>query len=506
MDYISTRGDSQHYSAAQAICMGLAPDGGLFVPETIPELDRDTQLSLVGKPYPEQAAAVMSYFLTDFSRQELDDICQQAYSEDRFANPLIAPVEQLNEYNGREFMLELWHGPTAAFKDMALQLLPHLMRLSADKTGLDKEICILTATSGDTGKAALEGFKDVPGTRVMTIYPKGGVARAQELQMLTTGGANTAVVALEGSFDDAQRSVKQLFQDAAFNQELNAAGKILTSANSINWGRLLPQIAYYWSAYFQLLEREKIAEGEKLNFVVPTGNFGNILAAWYAMQMGLPVYRLVCASNQNNVLSDFLRSGSYNRNRHFYKTVTPSMDILVSSNLERLLFELTGHQGDLIAGLMKQLNESGQYEVDQSLRRRLQEIFVGGFTNDRGTRRSILEVYDTTDHVIDPHTAVGFNVYSRYQKRSRDQHVTVFVSTASPFKFAGTVCQALFNNRAEAQDDLKLLPLLAQESGLVIPEGLAGLETAEIRHHELCSQAALPETVSRLLLHPETEA
>ena len=433
MEYISTRGGDYRYSAAAAIKQGIAPNGGLFVPAYIPKLQQQEIERLASLDYAQRATLILSKFLTDFTEEEIAEYCRKAYSEEKF-DAFPAKLEQLNPCVPGEYILELWHGPTSAFKDMALQILPYLMTAAARKTGEEAEICILTATSGDTGKAALEGFKDVPGTRVIVYYPENGVSEIQRLQMVTTEGANCHVIALKGSFDDAQGGVKQLFADADLAETLAERKVVLSSANSINWGRLVPQIAYYWSAYADLLRDEKIAPGERFNIVVPTGNYGNILAAWYAKQMGMPAAKLICASNRNKVLSDFLRSGIYNRKREFYQTNSPSMDILVSSNLERLLFEVTGHDSERVAGWMRALQEDGTYTIDSETKKSIQTEFVGGFCDDVGAVRTISEVYDRYDHVIDTHTAVGFNVYSRYAQRSQDRRPVVFVSTASPFK------------------------------------------------------------------------
>ncbi len=446
MHYISTRGDMHRFSAAEAICLGQAPDGGLLVPESIPRLDAVDLERLRGSGYSGRVALILEKFLTDFSPDELHEACRAAYDSGSF-NGEPAPLRRINPYGPRSWILELWHGPTSAFKDMALQLLPQLMVRAAEKLGLGRELCILAATSGDTGKAALEGFRDVPGTSCIVFYPAEGVSPAQELQMRTTTGENVAVVAVEGSFDDAQRGVKELFANQELAAELAAKGRMLSSANSINWGRLVAQIAYYWSSYAELLERGEITPDEAVNFVVPTGNFGNILAAWYAREMGLPVGRLVSASNRNKVLSDFFGSGVYDRRREFHTTIAPSMDILVSSNLERLLFELTGRDAGLVTDWMHSLAEEGVYEVGPGMLERLQRLFVGGHADDAAIARTIRDVYDETDLVIDPHTAVGFNVYERYLRRSQDEAPVVFVSTASPFKFAEDVMQALAASR-----------------------------------------------------------
>lgn len=497
MHYISTRGDETRYTAAEAILRGIAPDGGLLVPEEIPQLSEEEFERFRRRDYPGRAALILAKFLDDYSAAELLEYARLAYGEEKFA-PAPCPLTQLNKYNEKLFMLELWHGPTSAFKDMALQILPYLMTAAARKLGEAAEIVILTATSGDTGKAALEGFKNVPGTRVVVFYPEGGVARAQELQMLTTDGANCHVVAVEGSFDDAQNGVKRLFTDTALNAALHEKGLRLSSANSINWGRLVPQIVYYWSAYADLLDGEHVAPGDEVSFAVPTGNFGNILAAWYAGQMGLPLRRLICASNRNNVLTDFLAQGKYEIKREFFKTLTPSMDILVSSNLERLLFELSFQNPSYVRERMEKLGAEGVYQVGPEMLKRLRELFVGGYCDDRGVLRSIGETYDRFDHVVDPHTAVAFNVYQRYQQRSKDEAPVVFVSTASPFKFPAAVCRAIFNRSVQG-DDLSLFAPLAEESGLPVPEGLKDLEERPVLHSRRTRPEGMKETLLELL-------
>lgn len=499
MKFISTRGGDYQYSAAEAIKQGIAPNGGLFVPESIPRLSEAEIHQLVDMDYPQRAALVLGKFLTDFSPEELLEYCEKAYSDEKF-DAFPANLVQLNPYVEGEYMLELWHGPTSAFKDMALQILPYLMTASAKKTGEQSEICILTATSGDTGKAALEGFKDVPGTRVIVFYPDGGVSEVQRLQMVTTEGNNCHVVAVKGSFDDAQTGVKKLFTDAEFAADLKENNVVLSSANSINWGRLVPQIAYYWSTYADLLKGEKINFGDSFNIVVPTGNYGNILAAWYAQQMGMPAAKLVCASNRNRVLSDFLRSGTYDRQREFYRTNSPSMDILVSSNLERLLFELTGHNGEQVAQWMEQLRTEGSYTIDDETKRNIQRTFVGGYCDDNGAIREIESVYDRYDHVIDTHTAVGFNVYSRYVQRSRDERPVVFVSTASPFKFPEAVAAGIFGKKeSAAAEGQALMERLAEESDLAIPEGLNHLEQKTVLHDTVIETNEMKQIVEKIL-------
>lgn len=500
MNYISTRGYDRKYSAAEAIITGIAPDGGLFVPETIPQISAGEIEEMKNMQFFQISARVLSKYLTDFTEAELLEFAQAAYDEEKWGeNPI--PLVQLNAYNDREYILELWHGPTCAFKDVALQMLPHLMTASVKKTGINKKICILTATSGDTGKAALEGFKDLPGTEIIVFYPTGGVSDAQKLQMVTTEGSNTHVIAVNGCFDDAQTGVKKIFGDEAFAAKLDANGIMLSSANSINWGRLAPQIAYYVYSYVELLRQEKIGKGEEINIVVPTGNFGNILAAWFAKQMGIPVRKLICASNRNKVLCDFFSTGTYDRNREFFKTTSPSMDILISSNLERLLYEVTGGNSAQVIEWMTGLNTEGKYSVDKDTLKSLQHSFVGGFADETGVAKTILDVYDRTDHVIDTHTAVGFNIYGRYHTRSNDETKTVFVSTASPFKFAPAVMDSIrgagYSNGRSIETVIKEL---SDESGLEIPKSIAELGTKEIRHKDVIDKEQMEDKVAEILI------
>ena len=499
MMYMSTRGYEKKFTASEAIKQGIAPDGGLFVPESIPQLSKEEIMSMTEMTYPQIAATVLSKFLTDFTYDELLDYTQQAYSEEKFGE-VPAPLVQLNKYNPREYMLELWHGPTAAFKDIALQLLPHLMTASSRKTGENRKICILTATSGDTGKAALEGFKDLPGTEVIVFYPSEGVSDAQKQQMITTEGKNVHVVAVNGCFDDAQSGVKAIFGDPSVAEILNNQGCVLSSANSINWGRLVPQIAYYVASYVELLKREDFVFGERMNVVVPTGNFGNILAAWYAKKMGIPMKKLICASNKNKVLSDFFRSGTYDRNREFYKTNSPSMDILISSNLERLLFEVTGKDATKTAKWMEELKTKGEYSVDPETLHVLQTTFVGGFADEAGIVKTIRDVYDRCDNVVDTHTAVGFNIYGRYYQRSGDETKTVFVSTASPFKFAPAVMDALNGaGYSNGRSNEVITNELSEESGLPIPAGLKDINKKPVLHNLLIEKEDMRQTVLDLL-------
>lgn len=500
MNYISTRGYPGKFSSAEIIKMGIAPDGGLFVPESVPLLTGDDLIYLKDLSYSQVAAEVLSRFLTDYDLCELQEYCDIAYSEDNFGDPPV-PLVQLNQYNEREYILELWHGPTSAFKDIALQLLPYLMTAAVRKTGESRKILVLTATSGDTGKAALEGFKDVQGTEVIVFYPAEGVSEAQRLHMITTEGDNTHVIAVNGCFDDTQTGVKKIFANEELRAELDRHNVMLSSANSINWGRLVPQIAYYVYSYLSLLRTEKIENNEKINVVVPTGNFGNILAAWYAKMMGIPIHKLICASNRNKVLSDFFRTGVYDRNREFFRTNSPSMDILISSNLERLLFEITEKDSGRVNQWIDGLMQDGKYKVDPTTLRALQSAFVGGFADEAGIAKSIRETYDRCDHVLDTHTAVGFNVYGRYYQRSGDQTKTVFVSTASPFKFVEAVMDALVGNgysTGRSQD--VLVRELSEESGLEVPVALDGLAEKPIRHDTRIEKEEMTEEVRKHIL------
>ncbi len=499
MKYISTRGGDYSYTASQAILQGIAPNGGLLVPDQIPQLALEDIVALKDLDYRGRAVRILSEFLDDYSRPELEEAVGQAYDELKFGeNP--APLVRMNKYNEYEYMLELWHGPTAAFKDMALQLLPYLMTAAIRKNGDGRKVCILTATSGDTGKAALEGFKDVEGTAVAVFYPSEGVSETQRLQMVTQEGGNVGVFGVRGNFDDTQNGVKAIFTDADLLARLDAANVTLSSANSINWGRLAPQIVYYFSAYADLLASEYIEPGEKINIVVPTGNFGNILSAWYAMRMGLPVHKLICASNRNKVLSDFIRNGVYDRRREFFKTLSPSMDILVSSNLERLLFEVAGRDAATVADWMESLATTGSYTLEPACLRRIQETLVGGFCDDQGTLKTIRDLYDRTDNLVDTHTAVGFNVYGRYQARSGDMTKTVFVSTASPFKFTDSVADALYGvGYRKGRSTRTLFEEVSEECGMPIPAGLDGLEARPVLHDEVIDREAMKDAVLRFL-------
>ena len=475
MNYFSTR-DHQHIvSAAQAIACGLAPDGGLFVPETLPEVSAQQLQALCGMTYQQRAVEIMRPFLSEFSDDELAHFTAAAYGS-QFDDAAVAPLRRLDDTTA---FLELWHGPTCAFKDMALQILPYLLTASLKKCGEQRQVCILVATSGDTGKAALQGFADVPGTKILVFYPYSGVSEIQRLQMVTQTGGNVAVSAVRGNFDDAQTGVKQIFGDKAFADALSQRGWFLSSANSINWGRLLPQIVYYFSAYCDAVNGGMIAMGDKLNFVVPTGNFGDILAGWYAKQMGLPVGKLVCASNANNVLTDFIRTGRYDKKRPFYLTSSPSMDILVSSNLERLLFLLSGDE-QLVAKLMRQLTEDGAYEVPEELKEKIQSLFWAGCCGDDETKQTIGRVWQEHHYLCDTHTAVAWNVAQQYKAANPAHAPVVVLSTASPYKFPAAVLGGL-GEKAEG-DEFAVMEQLERLTRIPAPKNLRGLRERPVRH------------------------
>lgn len=476
MYYVSTRDHSLQYTPAQAIAQGLSRDGGLFLPVSIPKLPEGTLKKMTGMTYQQRAQYIMSLYLEDFTAEELGQFAEKAYGPDKFDTPAVAPLKKVDDGT---YCLELWHGPTCAFKDMALQMLPYLLTASLKKNQEEKTVCILVATSGDTGKAALEGFKDVDHTKIMVFYPKDGVSDIQQLQMATQEGANVGVSAVVGNFDDAQTGVKTLFSDESLREELAQRGYFLSSANSINWGRVLPQIVYYISAYCDLLAQGAVTEGEPVNFCVPTGNFGNILSAFYAKEMGLPIGRLLCASNSNNVLTDFIATGKYDRNRPFYNTVSPSMDILISSNLERLLYLLSGGDDKLVAGYMKELSDTGCYQVSEEMRKKIQSVFVGGFSSEAETEATIGKMMDEHKYLIDTHTAVAFHVLEQYRKETGDQTKTVVASTASPFKFCDAVLDAL--NVTDKATGTALLDQLAEVSGMPAPQPLATLKDKQVR-------------------------
>ena len=476
--YYSTRSKGEPVTASQAILKGLSEDGGLFVPDHVPALDKSLK-ELANMTYQEVAYEVMKLLLTDFTEEELKNCINRAYDE-KFDVEEIAPMV---EAEGAYF-LELFHGSTIAFKDMALSILPHLLITSARKNHVENEIVILTATSGDTGKAALAGFADVEGTRIIVFYPKNGVSPIQEKQMVTQKGANTLVVGIHGNFDDAQTGVKKIFSDKELAKEMNEKGFQFSSANSINVGRLVPQICYYVYAYAKLLSEGKIEEGEKINVVVPTGNFGNILAAFYAKNMGLPIDKLICASNENKVLFDFFSTGTYDRNREFMLTSSPSMDILISSNLERLIYHIAGNDADKTKELMAALSGQGKYEIDGKMKAGLAD-FYGNYASEAETAEIIKKIYEDCGYVIDTHTAVAAAVYEKYKSQTKDNKKTVIASTASPFKFTRSVMNAI-DAKYDSMTDFELVDELSKIANVKVPKAIEEIRTAPVVHDKQC--------------------
>ncbi len=489
--YSSTRNADRHMSASQAILKGLADDGGLFVPSEIPKLDVSLK-ELAGMSYQQTAYEVMKLFLTDFTEEELKSCIARAY-DDKFDTEEIVP---LAEAKGA-YYLELFHGATIAFKDMALSILPHLLTTAARKNDVKNEIVILTATSGDTGKAALSGFADVEGTKIIVFYPKGGVSPIQELQMVTQRGENTCVVGIRGNFDEAQTGVKRMFNDRAFNELLGEKGFQLSSANSINIGRLVPQIVYYVYAYAKLLGEGVLSECEPVNVVVPTGNFGNILAAFYAKRMGLPIAKLICASNENKVLYDFFETGTYDKNRDFILTSSPSMDILISSNLERLIYYIAGDDADKNAELMKALAAGGAYTITPGMREKLAD-FAGGYATEAQTAETIRSLYEDTGYIIDTHTAVAASVYNRYRETTGDLTKTIIASTASPFKFTRNVMKAI-DARYDGLEDFELADELSKIGNVKVPQAIEEIRHAPVLHDNLCAVEDMPVAVTEFL-------
>ena len=495
--YESTRGGKEGISSAEAIKRGISPNGGLYVPQQIKELTLEDISSLVNMSYSQRAVFILKQYLDDYTDDELIDCVNNAYNTNKFSVSDIAPIRPINE---SLCLLELWHGPTCAFKDMALQILPHFLVKAMDKTGEKSEIVILVATSGDTGKAALEGFADVAGTRIMVFYPENGVSEIQKYQMITQTGKNVNVFGVNGNFDDTQSGVKRIFTDKELIQAMEKRNLKFSSANSINWGRLVPQIVYYFSAYADLINTNGIEAGDKVNFVVPTGNFGNILAGYYAKLMGLPVNKFICASNDNNVLTDFIRTGSYDKRREFIKTVSPSMDILISSNLERLLYELTDHDDKKVLDWMNQLNEFGHYEIGKSILSGIHKNFWAGWSNQDETLKTIECVYKDYNYVLDTHTAVAVDVYDKYVITTGDMTPSVVISTASPFKFNYSVCKALFGEeKIESKSEFELLEILSKESNMPIPAGLKGLDKKSIIHNTVCEKYDMKTVVTQNL-------
>lgn len=489
--YKSTRSNSEPVTASQAILKGLADDGGLFVPESIPALT--TSLEELSKmSYQEVAYEVMKLFLTDFTEEELKYCITKAYDA-KFDTEEIAPLVKADG----AYYLELFHGSTIAFKDMALSILPYLLTTAAKKNHVENDIVILTATSGDTGKAALAGFQDVDGTKIIVFYPKNGVSPIQEKQMVTQKGANTYVVGIKGNFDDAQSGVKAMFNDKQLAEAMNRKGYQFSSANSINIGRLVPQIVYYVYSYAKLLANGELSAGEKLNIVVPTGNFGNILAAFYAKNMGVPVNRLICASNENKVLFDFFQTGKYDRNRDFILTSSPSMDILISSNLERLIYRIAGNNPDTCKAFMDALTKNGEYSITDTMKRELAD-FVGGYASEEQTKEAIKSLYDKTGYVIDTHTAVASYVCHQYKEKTKDETKTLIASTASPYKFTRSVMNAI-DDKLDSMSDFELVDKLSDISKTKVPNAIEEIRTAPVLHDTVCDRTEMKQTVERIL-------
>ena len=490
--YKSTRGKEQAVTASMAILKGLSEDGGLFVPESIPQLDVPMD-KLAQMTYQETAYEVMSRFLTDFTEDELKNCINKAY-DSKFDTPEIAPLVDADG----AYYLELFHGKTIAFKDMALSILPHLLTTSAKKNQVKNEIVILTATSGDTGKAALAGFADVPGTKIIVFYPKNGVSPIQEKQMVTQKGANTFVVGIHGNFDDAQTGVKKMFGDKELAAQMDKAGYQFSSANSINIGRLVPQVVYYVYAYAKMYANGEVAKGEKINVVVPTGNFGNILAAYYAKNMGVPIDKLICASNDNKVLYDFFRTGTYDRNREFILTTSPSMDILISSNLERLIYKIAGADAAKDVTLMQNLAAEGKYEITDEMKAQLKD-FYGNYASEKETAEEIAEVYKKTGYIMDTHTAVASRVYRKYVAETGDQTKTVIASTASPYKFTRSVMDAIDAEKYKGMGDFELVDALSELSGVKVPQAIEEIRTAPVLHKNVVETEDMPKIVKQFL-------
>lgn len=496
MLYKSTRNSSIRVESAAAIAKGISDEGGLFVPESIPSVSMEELKALAEKSYAQRAAFIFSKYLTDFTSAELSYCTESAYTTKAFDSENIAEIAHL--FDGT-YMLELWHGPTCAFKDMALQILPYFLTTAVKKLHMDKKVVILVATSGDTGKAALEGFRDVPGTEIMVFYPEEGVSDMQKRQMVTQEGSNVSVCAVKGNFDDCQNGVKQIFTDPQVLSALERGDMTFSSANSINWGRLVPQIVYYVSSYVSLAQSGEITYGDKLNVVVPTGNFGNILAAYYAKQMGVPIGKLICASNINKVLTDFIRTGVYDRNRSFYATVSPSMDILISSNLERLLYLLTDENDAQIQEWFTALKETGRYEVTEDVKAKLSEHFYGGFCDDTSTKETIAQIYQKYGYTCDTHTAVAVKVYEDYCAETGDTTRTIIASTASPFKFSANVLDAIGKKPQDVVDEYDMVEVLREASSMEIPASLAALKTKERRFTDCIDKMDMQGYVLRQL-------
>ena len=497
MNFKSTRDNNVSVKSSEAIAKGLSYEGGLFIPESIPQISISNIEYMADMTYTERAKEILGRFLTDFTEEELEKCITSAYTKEKFETNTIAPVYKLND---SQYILELWHGPTCAFKDMALQILPHLLTTSVKKLGIEKEILILVATSGDTGKAALEGFKNVNGTKIVVFYPDDGVSQIQRLQMCTQEGNNVFVSAVNGNFDDAQNGVKEIFTDNEYANELDKVNVSLSSANSINWGRLVPQIVYYFSAYCDMVKGDEIKVGDEVNICVPTGNFGNILAAYYAKKMGLPIKKLICASNKNKVLTDFIRTGVYDRNRDFYTTTSPSMDILISSNLERLLYIISDGDAELVKDYMDKLKKDGCYTVSDEIKEKISESFFGGWADEENSAMAIKETYEKFSYVTDTHTAVAVSVHNDYVKETGDNTKTIIASTASPFKFNGAVLSALGEDTETADlDEFRLLLKLAEDYELRVPSSLSALEEKEVRFEMVCDKNQMKAVINEFI-------
>jgi len=488
MKYISTRGNYEKVNSAKAITLGMVPNGGLFIPESIPKLNTEEMDKMINTSYQEITANIFNKFLTDFTNDEIEEVIKKAYNNVNFDDEDLTPIKKLND---NLYIMELWHGPTAAFKDMALQMLPHLLIKSKEKLNAKEETVILVATSGDTGKAALEGFKNIEGIKIIVFYPEEGVSEVQKLQMNTTNGNNTYVVALKGNFDDCQTGVKNIFSDNEFKAKLDAENIKLSSANSINWGRLLPQIVYYFKAYFDLVKKGEIKKGEKINFSVPTGNFGNILAGYYAKRMGLPVNKFICASNENKILTDFFETGIYDTKREFHKTMSPSMDILISSNLERFLFEMTDKNSEKLNGWYDKLQKTGKFQIDEESLKKMKEIIIAGFCDEKETLKTINETYNKYNYVLDTHTSVAVKVANDLKLGK-----IIVNSTASPYKFSTNVLKGLGE---KMQDEMKAVERISEISKTEIHRAVEGIDKKEIIHKRKTTQNEMKKVVLEIL-------
>ena len=499
MKYNSTTDKNIVVSASQAIAQGISTDGGLFVPQEIPQYSLSDIENLTKLDYVGRAKKILGDYLDDFTAEEIDECVTKAYTAEKFGSNDPSPLSYQKYGDIDMNILELWHGPTSAFKDMALQILPHLLTKSLKKTSSGKEAVILVATSGDTGKAALEGFKDVDGTKIMVFYPVDGVSPMQKRQMTTQEGSNVSVCAIRGNFDDAQTGVKKIFTNKELVAKLEEKNYIFSSANSINWGRLLPQIVYYFSAYSELVNDSKIKLGDKINIVVPTGNFGNILASYYAFRMGLPINKFICASNSNNVLTDFIATGTYDKNRSFYPTISPSMDILVSSNLERFLYHMTECDDKKVKEWMTQLKTKGAYTVDENVKEKITSLFAGGFCDDDSTTKTIGEFFNEYGYLCDTHTAVAVKVYKDYVEQTNDRTPVIIDSTASPYKFSSSVLKAIAKDDELPDDEFEMVELLNKKSNVSVPKPLAALKNKETRFTAVVDSDEMPQYVLKTL-------